>query len=654
MKEKLFNRRTLIIFLIILTIVLGIIVYFLIVRYNNNIKYEENFNYGDSLLSMQKSIDNDIKNYIDDKSYTFDKPLILENPYQFSPLTALIIFQTNSDVSYDIYVNDNRLTTIEKSKKHSIPIYGLVSGKTNKVRLVGSDNTSKEYEIKTPDYSSVIKIDKKPTFTDNHYYFLTSTNGYSHFAINTNGEIVWYLSLENSQDIEFLSNGHILVCSGGSSVAESFTGFYEIDFLGKVYKSYSLKNNYHHEVNELSNGNLLVAGERNDAKVSSSYIYIIDRETGEEIKSLDLYELFNNIDSNYASSLIGKDLINNSLDYNEQTNELIISLRGLNSVMSINFETKEINWILGDIKDWSNNFSKYILKSSDNSRLPKGQHTAFIAKNGNLGLLNNDYDVNNSNHFLINYKNNYSSATYYEINKISKTYKTTWEYIDDDRVFNYALSSFNISDDNHKIINFGWSFLPSSYLDSNISIYDDYGQAYSRLVDLDENNNIVFRAALNEKIYRMFKNKFYNDKTSNYGIEDAKFINTYPNTILEEKRTSSLKNDIDNANEAIFDVNFEGDSIGINAGFDILEDVKIAFVNDSISYIYNYKPANQGINNRINLSIKGKYKVYIIIDGKYYKTNTEINTGDTPINTNHKYIDPMGEDDDEEIEEVNE
>ena len=45
-----------------------------------------------SLISIQKEIDKKISTY----GYTFDNPNIILNPYEISPLTALIAFETKS------------------------------------------------------------------------------------------------------------------------------------------------------------------------------------------------------------------------------------------------------------------------------------------------------------------------------------------------------------------------------------------------------------------------------------------------------------------------------------------------------------------------------------------------------------------------------
>lgn len=613
-------KKILIITIIVIVLgSVGFIAYKVFIN-ENSIKYNDNIANADNIVSQQDEIDKGIIEAMDNEEYTFNSPLILKNPYIISPLSALIIFQTKNEVKYDVYINDIKFTSTEKSKKHSIPIYGLIAGKDNVVKLVGSDNSTKEYPISSDEYNIKLSIEKNST-SNNGWYFLTSPNDIGHIAINSKGDVVWYLTYLGAQDIEFLSNGHMLISNNEYAGTSSFTGFYEIDYLGKIYKSYTLENSYHHEVNELSDGNLMVAGEKEGSKYNEAYIYTIDKETGKEIKSLDLYDVLSKVDSVFANSLEGKDFINNSIYYNEKNDQLVLSLRGLNTVMCVDYTNKSIKWMLANKDDWSNAFEKYILKAKDGSRLPVGQHTAFINSNGQLGLLNNDYDVNNTEKvFVKDYLNNYSSATLYDINENDMSYKTAWNYVDDNKDFNYALSSFNIAKDNHKIINFGWIFPSSAYQNETSVVFDELHETFSRIIDLDENNNVSFKAALKSNIYRVFKHDNKVENMNNYIPEQTKVINTMPYSVLEQVSTMSIQNSINNAEEAVDDISFENNTINIATVYDSLEDVKLVFKSDLISYIYSYKPKNKKINNKLNLSIRGKYDVYIVVDDVYYKT----------------------------------
>ena len=62
----------------------------------------------DDVYSKQKETDVKVKEAMDDKKYTLENPYVLENPYYISPLTALIIFQTDSEETVTIEINGQK------------------------------------------------------------------------------------------------------------------------------------------------------------------------------------------------------------------------------------------------------------------------------------------------------------------------------------------------------------------------------------------------------------------------------------------------------------------------------------------------------------------------------------------------------------------
>ena len=89
-----------------------------------------------SQISMQKDYEKDFTS----TGYTIKNPNIILNPYKNSPLTALIIFETEDEVSPTITVpgKDAKTTlthTFVKSKKHFLPIYGLYPDTINKIKI---------------------------------------------------------------------------------------------------------------------------------------------------------------------------------------------------------------------------------------------------------------------------------------------------------------------------------------------------------------------------------------------------------------------------------------------------------------------------------------------------------------------------------------
>lgn len=277
--------------------------------------------------------------------------------------------------------------------------------------------------------------------------------------------------------------------------------------------------------------------------------------------------------------------------------------------------------MIADSFSWPSSFDKYILKTSDNSRLPLGQHTVFKNEDGYIGVFNNDYNPNLEKGVeLANYKDDYSTATLYNIDKTNMTFNTVWEYKRDDVSFNYALGSFNYAGDN-KLINYGWTFKQEAF-DLGLNIFDYDGYTYSMFVELDDNDNVVFEATMEDSIYRAYKHQMYKEENSNYEVKSLELIDTTPYCELTSIKTSEISSQLDNAINDLMEVSITKTSLSFNVIFDILEDVKVVFVGeDDESLIFNYKPANEDVVPRINFNLKGKYALYIIINDEYYNLN---------------------------------
>ena len=60
-----------------------------------------------SIINNQKKIDAKIEDISLNGGYTFEDAFVFNNPYGISPLSSLIIFNTESEVGVTVYINDN-------------------------------------------------------------------------------------------------------------------------------------------------------------------------------------------------------------------------------------------------------------------------------------------------------------------------------------------------------------------------------------------------------------------------------------------------------------------------------------------------------------------------------------------------------------------
>lgn len=586
----------------------------------------------DEIFQEQEKVDKKIKKWSNDASFTLDQPKVILNPYKISPLTAIIIFKTKNEDSVDVSINDKVSFTTEKSKKHIIPIYGLFANYDNSVQLK-INNDKKNLTIKTAAYKGdPITVEKTSKEIKDNLYFL-SPNFVDDCIVNGEGKVVWYLDGDYAGDIEFLDNGHFYISDpnqGFNGVKINYSSFLEMDYMGKIYKQWITEYGLHHELVPLDNNKMLVLGAKDNSPFYDSIIYLMDLKTGKVLDYIDMYQFLHDIDPELIDSLGDNfDLVNNSADYNEKTGELLISLRGLNSLMKLNFKTKEIEWIFGDKEFWGDKFSKYLLKVKDDTRYLGGQHSAFYTKDGLIAVHNNDidqFDLSNNN--LSYYKDRYTSCDLLKVDEKNKTIETVWQYTANKEQFSNVAGHMELLDNDNKLITYGWSMKEEAYKKANQVIYTDPAYKNGVVIQLDENDEEIFKITMPGLIYRTFKiNSFYNDKISNYEILEFERIN---GTKIGGKtlKTRKISNKLKKAKKFAGKVNIKTNRAYIDYEFKKKDAVELVLANNNKSIIYTYKKENKEAPSSFNSGMAskminmptGRYRVFIRINDIYYDT----------------------------------
>ena len=67
------------------------------------------------------------------------------------------------------------------------------------------------------------------------------------------------------------------------------SGIYEMTMVGKIVNEYTIPGGYHHDQFEMEDGNLLVLTEDLRSETVEDMCVLIDRETGEILKTWDWY-----------------------------------------------------------------------------------------------------------------------------------------------------------------------------------------------------------------------------------------------------------------------------------------------------------------------------------------------------------------------------
>lgn len=654
MQRKKKNKKIItIIISIIVLIILGSIFY----SYNN-LKGKNEIDLTASLVTKQNEVEKTIKT----NGYTIDNPKVLLDPYDASPLTALILFETEEEVSPKITIEGkDKLTTIEtefaKNTKHCLPIYGLYADYNNKVdisyTLSDGKKITKQVEIQTdklPDDfvlpTSVKKDSSK--LTNDLYFFTPSSKGYT-CAYDVNGNVRWYLSNNAVWDNTRLKNGHMMVSTERLVNSPYYmTGLYEIDLLGHVYNEYSIKGGYHHDYFELPNGNLLVASDdfNNESGTVEDYIIELDRTSGNIIKTWDLKDILNMEDGKSENWSSYDWFHNNSVWYDEATNSITLSGRHQDAVINIDYETGKLNWIIGDPTNWSSEYQKYFFTPvGKDFEWQWSQHAAMITPEGYVFIFDNGNNKSKDSSRYVDATNSYSRGVMYKIDTDKMTIEQVYEYGKQRGSSFYSpyISDVDYLSKNHYIIHSGGivyvdgknSNQPAGF-SSNTTLKSDTVEVL--------NNKVIFEIVLPTNNYRVEKLSLYTE--NDYENTLGKRLGSLGKTKVSKKdnkfiKTVEIDDDYNNRNITLTN---EEDRLVISGKFKKGENVSFilrkGFTNNYYDQIISKKPytalcvdifteeeTNEGINitRYINKeTLRGKYSIYIKINDKIYKTNNYI------------------------------
>ena len=609
----------------------------------------------DSLLTKQSKLESKFK--ID--GYTINHPNVIIDPYKSSPLTALIVFETkNNEQPIVTIIGKDKLTTYKKVfpnvKEHYLSIYGLYPDKNNKV-IIKFKNYTKTIMIKTAklpsDFILPTSVLSDKTKLDNELYFYTpSSKGYTS-AYDVNGDVRWYLNFNALWNIQRLKNGHLLLSTERLVNSPYYTsGLYEIDLLGKIYNQYNLKGGYHHDYFEMPNGNLIVASD-NFQKLGTveDYVVVLDRQTGKVIKSFDLKNIIKSSDGK-SGNWVGYDWFhNNAVWYDQTTNSIILSGRHDDAVISINYDTGKLNWILGDPTNWSKDYQKYFFKPiGNNFEWQYGQHGAMLTPEGYVFLFDNgDFRSKIPANYLAA-KDNYSRGVIYKIDTSNMTIKQLWSYGKNrgSNFYSPYIGNVQYLDKGHYIVHSGGI----SYKNGQIlNVPASLGQADTLKDDMVEllNNKVIFEMVLPTNNYRVRKMNLY--AGDNFSLGEAKIKGSLGETAVLNSRIGFILNSktIDKKyNSYNITLKKEEDRLSVSGQFTGDDKASVYLYKNGISKIYDIQISQRPYtamcvdvfnsstanSNKINATkyinkdgLRGNYSIYIEINGALYNTKKFIN-----------------------------
>ena len=298
--------------------------------------------------------------------YTFQNMFLVKNPFGEAPLTALALFVTEVPCQVRVTVKGKIPETdftsvLPETKYHRVPVLGLYPGRMNHIHFELLDQDSQVIDERTvsiktrplpQDLKKIVKVRKvsdDPAFEN---ILVAGGIDVKTCVFDREGRIRYYLKRKpKGYGIFPLSGGRFIFMEREIS-APSYTNpqsvqSYDMDYLGRVRKTYLVKNGAHHTVEEKTPGGNIMTASSSMEGHSEDLILEIDRQSGQIVKKVMLGDIF---DETYQDMMDWAHI--NSASHYEKDNSVLVSMRNIHSISSVDWETGEMRWLLCDPRFW--------------------------------------------------------------------------------------------------------------------------------------------------------------------------------------------------------------------------------------------------------------------------------------------------------------
>ena len=642
------KKRNLVVLLVIL--VLAILVFALFKDNLEEVKIEKH------IIEIQYELEQKLLEEYNNGEYTFENPYFKLDPYNASPLSLLVAFKTSEKqtVTVEVLGKSTETTivyTFPENTEHFLPIYGLYPDYENTIVLTLENGDTNTLTVKThklpEDFILPTKVTKNKIIDNKLFFVSPASEGYM-AAYDTNGDVRWYLTNMHVWDIQRLKNGRLLVGSDRFLNPPYYvTGLVEIDLFGKVYKEYNLPGGYHHDVFEMENGNLLVASNLFERGTVEDYIVEIERETGNIIKSWDVGLVLPMEDSKSENWVVYDWFHNNSVWYDKKTNSIILSGRHQDAVISIDYDTNNLNWIIGDNTNWSEEMQKYFFTPKTTPfDWQWSQHAAMVLPNGDIFILDNGNNRSKIKEEYISADDNYTRGVIYRIDTENMTIEEVWQYGKERGSDFYSpyISDVDYLGENHYLVHSGGIGKKDGKALNIPATLDPEAEKNSITVEV-LNDEVIFEIQLPSNFYRAEKLNLYNAEF-NFALGKGEQLGT-----LGETKTVDEKIKIPYFESGLIPKKYELkltkeiDRLRIETTFKKDQVVYVILTGENKTLIYNIPTVklpytamcigsfidndpSDIVNSTFFINdetLSGKYEISFLIDGKKYSTNKVTN-----------------------------
>lgn len=393
--------------------------------------------------TTQTKIAQKIKQLEASQTYSFDKMLVLANPYLTNTTGLYLHFSTTKATKVSYTVESNGTSTFSKTlynpngtyaKNHTYQLIGLIAGQENTITITATDQNGQK-ETKTFTYTpnklrgskqnqlKVTKGTSKTKLSSGLYAVIgdKSLKTRNTYLVDNDGYIRAEIPTIDYNSLRLVQTGSKLY------LAVDDDQLVTLDRLGQVVQSYSLKGTnfkLHHDFAVDSQGNIIALATDTKLKASEKrvedQIIKIDATSGKVSRLLDFKDLLGDL----YKTATGIETLTNNKGYRDvihantiqltKDDQVIISSRETSTIMKISNLTSQpkLDYFISDSSVWQGvgTYSNLLLNKVGNFTSQAGQHSVTYIPTETAGVYY--LEMFNNNSAIMNSRTNFSWANY--------------------------------------------------------------------------------------------------------------------------------------------------------------------------------------------------------------------------------------------------
>lgn len=393
--------------------------------------------------ATQTKIAQKIKQLEASQTYSFDKMLVLANPYLTNTTGLYLHFSTTKATKVSYTVKSKGTSTFSQTlynpngtyaKDHTYQLIGLIAGQENTITITATDQDGQK-ETKTFTYTpnklrgsdqnqlKVTKGTSKTKLSTGLYAVIgdKSLKTRNTYLVDNDGYIRAEIPTINYNSLRLIQTNNKLY------LAVDDDQLVTLDRLGQVVQSYSLKDTdfkLHHDFAVDSQGNIIALATDTKLKASEKrvedQIIKIDGTSGQVSRLLDFKDLLGDL----YKTATGIETLTNNKGYRDvihantiqltKDNQVIISSRETSTIMKISNLTSQpkLDYFISDLSVWQGvgTYSNLLLNKVGNFTSQAGQHSVTYIPTETAGVYY--LEMFNNNSAIMNSRTDFSWTNY--------------------------------------------------------------------------------------------------------------------------------------------------------------------------------------------------------------------------------------------------